>query len=637
MKIPRRSFTSGILGSLLASAVICIAEVSQPSQEQQIFAASLGKIAAVFDRDPDKALSLDTTLVILRSDGLPRELQNAKIELLLAAPDRFRASTTIGGHRVEAGRDRQQLWAWDASKNFGLIGSPDVPKYATNPASVENTALAPIALPFPPETLLLLPHLCTLTKLPDETLDGEKCRVIKARPLDAARSALKIPDIELTLWARESDSFPVQIAVDDAKAIHAVIALRGAKIGAALPAETWKLTAPAGAKIEHVALAHLSRFLQSATGMLDKPALKKLAPATGEKRLVAAAGGGRLELHDGTRVLFLKVTPEDMGEQHGTLLKNEIRDVVQRMVYGIGVGSSFDKGEWFFGTIESCAARIGKFIEPRHLREMDAIARASGLDAEEVRLANFFPELFHCSGFALMGGATQGGRIYHGRILDYMKGVGLESNAVLIVSQPDQGHAWVNVSYAGFIGSVTAMNDAHISIGEMGGRGEGNWDGKPMAQLVREVMENAGTLDEAVATMRRGPRTCEYYYVIADGKTKRAAGIKATPGTFDVVHPGEAHPQLDTPVTDTVLLSADERYRELARRVQAGYGHFDDKSARDLMTRPVCMTSNIHSVLFAPDNLDFWVANANAENPASHTRYTHYNLGELLTSKPASP
>ena len=48
------------------------------------------------------------------------------------------------------------------------------------------------------------------------------------------------------------------------------------------------------------------------------------------------------------------------------------------------------------------------------------------------------------------------------------------------------------------------------------------------------------------------------------------------------------------------------------------------------MEPPVCMTSNIHSVLFAPETLDFWVANADSENVASKTRYTHYNLRELL-------
>jgi hypothetical protein len=44
------------------------------------------------------------------------------------------------------------------------------------------------------------------------------------------------------------------------------------------------------------------------------------------------------------------------------------------------------------------------------------------------------------------------------------------------------------------------------------------------------------------------------------------------------------------------------------------------------------MTSNIQSVLFQPDTLDFWVANADARSVASATRYTHYNLRDLLQS-----
>jgi hypothetical protein len=41
-------------------------------------------------------------------------------------------------------------------------------------------------------------------------------------------------------------------------------------------------------------------------------------------------------------------------------------------------------------------------------------------------------------------------------------------------------------------------------------------------------------------------------------------------------------------------------------------------------------------VLFEPGTLDFWVANADSENVASHTRYTKYNLGELLKSGEAA-
>ena len=84
-------------------------------------------------------------------------------------------------------------------------------------------------------------------------------------------------------------------------------------------------------------------------------------------------------------------------------------------------------------------------------------------------------------------------------------------------------------------------------------------------------------------------------------------------------------------------MSAGDRYEKLAERVKSGYGKLDAESARDLMCRPVAMNSNIHSVLFAPDTLDFWVANADSKNVASHARYTHYNLTELLNRGNALP
>lgn len=619
---------------LLAACALLTAPLRAEPTANELFSRSIRKLAAVFDAKAAERITLRTTVEVLAGEALPKELRNAKLDIAISAPDRLRIGTTIDQERIEAGRIGQELWVWAPGKRFGIRGVQNVARFAADPSSIDNTSLAPLDLPLDPLLLEMLPRLFE-TEYGDRTkIDGEPCRVVVATPLPRARELLSLPAMTLTLWLRDRDALPVKIAYRGDSGSQVEIGLKGLRIEKRASAKEWQIPASKDAKIERVALSHLANFFQSAIALLDsKP--PKLGPATGARTVVATHGAGRLELHDETRVLLLKGTPEEMGEQHGKLMKKQVSDLVRRVLYGVGVGSSFAKGRWFFGEIESCTARIGKFIDPRYLREMDALAAASGHAAQEVRLANFFPELFHCSGFALTGDATAGGRIFHGRILDYMKGIGLERNAVVIVHQPDEGHAWVNIGYAGLVGSVTAMNEQHISIGEMGGRGEGNWDGKPMAQLLREIMEKAATLEEAVEIMRKGPRTCEYYYVIADGKTKQAVGIKATPEIFEVVKPGEAHPQLETPVPGTVLLSAGDRYTELVRRVQAGLGKFDAESARNLMTRPVCMNSNIHSVLFAPDTLDFWVANADGENVASHTRYTKYNLTDLLRPPPA--
>lgn len=615
---------------------LLVALQSSPAQEPsspsatEIFAQGLRRIAAIIEPGAiDNPVTISTRIEVAKADGLPKEVLGQSARIAFQAPDRATVSVTYKGETYSIGRDQDSVWAHVAGKKFGVIGKSGHPRFESAPAKKDATKLGPIKLPLPKEQIALLPLLMNLELLPSENVDGTKCTVMNVTPKPEAVEALKLPKGTIKLWLRETDSFPARIGFKNGKGTNVEVILHDLKVTDTTATTKWQIPAKEGDKVETTALGHLTRFIAVSLSSLGEK-IPELGPASGERRLIASEGKGLLELIDGTRVLHLEGTPEEMGRQHGTLLKPEIRHLVNKIVYGVGVGSSFGKGRWFFGEIEEAQRRLNPFIDARYLAEMDAIAAATGHEKEEIRLANFFPELFHCSGFAVFGDATRGGTLYHGRILDYLRGMGLEQNAVVIVSKPDKGHAWVNVSYSGFVGSVTAMNEMKVAIGEMGGRGEGNWDGKPMAQLVREVMEKAGTLEEAVEIMRKGPRTCEYYYVISDGKTRRAVGIAATPDKFDTVWPGQAHERLPHPVKDAVLLSAGERYEKLVERVKEGFGKLDEEEARDLMKRPVCMNSNIHSVLFAPETLDFWVANADSTNPASHTRYTKYNLGDLL-------
>jgi len=576
--------------------------------------------------DSERGEAFSTTLRIDSVEGLPDELVDRRLELAARSPDLVKLEAEVDGERYRVGRNRDELWIHVPHEEFAVRGVEDEPRFTGHPDSVEPVDLPDLRSPVPRWQLALLPALVRV-----ERVAGDE-GIRRARPRAFVADRLGWPDDAEAEWTTGADGTVSELAVsaDGKKVAVDVESFRWLGTEEAETA-SWDLPAGDDTEVERVSASHLVRFgrvLRENLGISIEP----LPPADGSREVVARHGKGRLERIDHTRVLFLEGTPEEMGEQHGTLLRPDVQSLVDHMVYGVGVGSSFDKGRWFFGEIEEAQRRLEPFVDERHLREMDALAAAADLHPQEARLANFFPALFHCSGFALHGAATAGERIYHGRVLDYLRGLGLEQNAVVMVVRPDEGNAWVNVGYAGFVGTVTAMNEKHVAIGEMGGRGEGKWDGKPMAQLMREVMERADTIGEAVRIMRDTPRTCEYYYVISDGKSGRAVGIAATPEKFETIWSGEPHPQLPRPVEDTVLMSAGDRYEALVDRVEAGYGSFDAESARALMDRPVCMTSNIQSVLFAPDTLDFWVANADSENVASHTRYTHYNLAELLAS-----
>ena len=352
---------------------------------------------------------------------------------------------------------------------------------------------------------------------------------------------------------------------------------------------------------------------------------------------LARCGQGWLERIDGYPVLHLKGTPYEMGYQQGALLKESIRAnfhnvLVVKGTASVKVGPLSVKPRWAMDLIATIQR---PYVPEKYFTEMQALAKAAELPVADIVAANFLPELFHCSGFAVMNSATQDGELYHGRVLDYSVDWGLQEHAVLVVAEPEGGIPFVNVTYAGFIGSVTGMNAENISVGEMGGGGLGHWQGVPMALLVRETLETAKDLNSAIAVFRDNPRTCQYFYVVADGETNQSVGMEASWNKFELVQPGDSHPLLPKAVPDAVLLSAGGRYEELVRRTLEQHGKLTPDSALRLMDCPVAMKSNLHNVLFAPKTTQFWVANASLDRkPAAEQKYYSFQLTELLNRHP---
>ncbi|MCA8996887.1 MAG: peptidase C45 acyl-coenzyme A:6-aminopenicillanic acid acyl-transferase [Planctomycetaceae bacterium] len=341
---------------------------------------------------------------------------------------------------------------------------------------------------------------------------------------------------------------------------------------------------------------------------------------------------GEIRWVDGHRIALLNGSPEQLGTAHGQLLREEAIHCIDSVLYAFGTVQTVRTGRWFRLELEDAYARLSPHIPERHKIETRALAKAIDLNPDLVETLNVFPELFHCSGFAVFGKATEDGTLYHGRVLDYMTAIGLQDAATTFIVAPDDHHAFANVGYAGFIGSVTGMNDVAVSLGEMGGRGEGQWDGVPMATLMRRALEECSTLAEVKSLWADSPRTCEYYYVFADGKTNEAVGVAATPDKIEFVGPGEGHELLGDGIEDAVVLSAGSRLETLRARVQEKHGKIDEETAIWLMSRPVAMQSNLHNALFVPAKGILYVANASHSRPAAERPYIRLNLQELLRS-----
>lgn len=371
----------------------------------------------------------------------------------------------------------------------------------------------------------------------------------------------------------------------------------------------------------------LVRGVRRATEVLAPGPVLVSPPQVGRK-----VDHGELRWIDGHRVVLLEGTPDEIGTAHGQLLRDESIRCFDSVLYSFGTAQTIINGRWFRHDLEQAYARLSPHIPERHKQETRAMARALNQEPALAEALNVFPEMFHCSGFAVFGSATLGGKLYHGRVLDYMTTIGLQDAATTFIIAPRGRIPFANVGYGGFIGSVSGMNARAISLGEMGGRGEGKWDGVPMATLMRRALEECSTLDEVMDLWKNNPRTCEYYYVFADGKTNRAVGVAAVPESVEFLQPGQTHPLLGEGIKDALVLSAGSRLEELRKRVTNLHGEIDASAAQSLMCRPVAMKSNLHNVLFVPEDGVLYVANASHSQPAAERPYVKLNLRELLAS-----
>ncbi|MFH1267052.1 MAG: C45 family peptidase [Planctomycetota bacterium] len=355
------------------------------------------------------------------------------------------------------------------------------------------------------------------------------------------------------------------------------------------------------------------------------------AAGPSEIELVARdpAGHGLVCRSQGKTFLLVSGTPREMGAAHGTLMRENTRKLVQRVLYLVGGADSIQSGVWFLDRMAEIDRRTLPHVPERFLAECDALAEAAGVSLRDGRYANLFPERFHCSGVAVRGKATTDGSVLHARVLDYMRDIHLQDCAAVVVFMPEGGNAWMSLGYSGFVGTVTAMNEKGLAIGEMGGGGVGDWDGVPMSYLLRDVMERASTVEEGLEILRNSPRTCEYYYVLSD-KSRFIAGVHADARQLTVLHPGRQHPDLPFVPEDTVLISGPGRAEALSDRLRQHYGKIDVATMIEIIKRPVAMTSNLHNAVFAPETLDMWFADAGRQTIACDEPYAHANLAELV-------
>ena len=301
-------------------------------------------------------------------------------------------------------------------------------------------------------------------------------------------------------------------------------------------------------------LALLAAHAQA--GPIDPP-----RPARPDPASVRRAGPGYRYPQDGWTVLHVEGEPYDRGVQHGTLMANELADIVRSLATYRSVKSPTDG--WREVRLLTDALFLRKY-DPEYLEEMKGIADGAaaagstfegrkldlldiaainseveigclenGLDALPTGLeGRRFPvrpkgeQEGHCSAFVANGTATADGKpilghitmfnLYHARLYN-----------VWLDVKPSKGHRVLMQTYAGGIqsGMDYYLNDNGLILCETTiGQTRFDAEGTPLASRIRQVMQYADTIDDACRLLKeRNNGLYSNEWLMADGNTGEIA------------------------------------------------------------------------------------------------------------------
>lgn len=276
-------------------------------------------------------------------------------------------------------------------------------------------------------------------------------------------------------------------------------------------------------------------------------------------RVVHDDGMARLKLgeswmarRDGLWRLELTGGPRQMGHAHGMLAGRITADIDDHMMELMGRYVTSPLRRWLVGNVVRWQFRnLPESIPPRRLVELAAYARTV-VDRREYpeepfqRLVYYHAlhdmtqrmdgsPLIGCTAFAAWGKAAVEERLIIGRNFDFEGGEIFDAEKAVLHFRGDGRIPFVSVAWPGMMGVVTGVNARRLYVSINAARTDDPMQpGIPMTFLVRELLERAGSIKEALAIIKKQNVMVAEQLLIADGKVPEAVVVELSPSKLSV-------------------------------------------------------------------------------------------------------
>jgi len=359
-----------------------------------------------------------------------------------------------------------------------------------------------------------------------------------------------------------------------------------------------------------------------------------------------------------------------MGYAHGQLMKNELPEFNSELWLHLEEQFYDDEDDptWLPPWIQNWIADVGldimlqltadataPFTPEYWFEELHGLVDGVGnstVTFEDLYYLTLFGELTKgtCSMFGAWGDAIEhvtGVDLLQLRALDWDTGGPFPKYPAVVVYHPDQGHAFANVGWIGWIGSITGMSSSQMAISEIGiyftdsSWGNSSRFGYPFTAVLRDILQFDNTVDDTISRLSTTHRTCDLLFGVGDGKAPEFRGFQYSYSVLNVfddqnLQPDNAtwHPRMNDIVYWGMDWDCPSYNKALHKGLSTYYGNITvENTIQNIL--PSVQTGDTHVAIYDLTNQFMYYAHVGLENTTNRNAYqrpfTKLNMQQLFS------
>ena len=311
-------------------------------------------------------------------------------------------------------------------------------------------------------------------------------------------------------------------------------------------------------------------------------------------------GKGELVFENGIPILILRGSPEEIGQQQANLLKPQLFLVVDTYL------NRFLHKQELEDIAINAMERMKPFVPEAYQKELLELAETTGLSYDRLLLLQTImdePRVPYCSVILATEPATSQPGLIFGRNLDFPS-LGLaEHYSLITIYHPDNGKSFASIIWPGFVGALSGINQDGLSLALLlsFSSWQTNTAGMPSMMLLRKILEQASTVEEAIKIIRDTKRVSPINLALADANNNSAI-VEITAEKIALRQPDRglfyATNWFVTEDMDTG--GGDARYGKIKKWAQKNHGKIGLQETINILGDVAMFRINLQSMVFYP-------------------------------------